>query len=348
MTSHAPAPIQPRVKTAAPPHMPQVATTQGARSSQEDRHLVLRVERRNHPVVPEHGWLMAIMDGHGGPEAAAAAEKKLPGAFQRAFKECRGQYKQVMSRAIAILNEEPEIHYQLSAGTTLSMVYVANTLPCAYIAHLGDSPVILFDGAGRIIFRTEEHNIITNPREVEVARQRSIERHGVDRVHVTQVVTRTGNRHPQYLKDRRMDEDFEAMSQEILDQIEKCYRDRGEEYPLNRIVEDGQMLTRIMRAKGVQNIAQLGAFPFDAILSREPDVAEVLIDLTRLPIYILLATDGILDIEHGQPLPEIEKHIAHAVAVEHATPDDLVRRAGGDEARDNTTVILYKIAGGGM
>jgi serine/threonine protein phosphatase PrpC len=329
------------------PDQPQAVSLRGARPEQEDRFLILRVERRNHPVIPEHGWLMAVMDGHGGPQAATAVEKRLPGAFQRAFKECRGQYRQVMSRAVAILNEDPEVRCQISAGTTLSMVYVANNLPHVYVAHLGDSPVILFDGGGNILFRTEEHNIITNPREVEIARQRCVERHGVDRIAVAEVVTRNGHRHMQYLKDRRMDEEFEAMSQEILDQIEALWRQRGQEYPIERLVEDGKMLTRIMRGKGVQNIAQLGALPFDAILSREPDVAEVLVDLSRLPIYVLLATDGILDVHRGAPVPEIEKEIAHAVAVEHATAADLVRRAGGDQAPDNTTVVLYRIAGAG-
>src|SRR5687768_2067804 len=78
------------------PDRPVAVSVRGSRESQEDRFLILHVHRKNHPVIPEHGWLMAVMDGHGGADAAQAAEELLPHAFQQAFKECRGQYKQIM------------------------------------------------------------------------------------------------------------------------------------------------------------------------------------------------------------------------------------------------------------
>lgn len=322
---------------------PQVACVRGARATQEDRFIILHVQRKKNGVVREHGWLMAVIDGHGGPEAVEAVEALLPHAFNTAFKVHHEDYRKVMAKAVELLANDPKIKLQVSAGTTLSMAYVADELPSVYIAHLGDSPVILFDNGGHILFRTEEHNIITNPREVERVRELSLKRHGQDRIRVTESVSKSGLHRPQYIKDKRMEDDFHGMFNEIMDVIEQARRAEGADYPLVDSTEDSRTLARIMKGKGIQNTAQLGALPFDAIISREPEVSQVLIDPNRLPVHLMLATDGILEIMPGADPHEVEREIARLVAVEKNTPAELVQKAGGDRARDNTTVILYTI-----
>lgn len=322
---------------------PQIISIPGSRRTHEDRYLALRVNRKHQGVVREHGWLLAVMDGHGGSEASQAVQDLLPHAFQHAYREHRDDTRKLLRRAIALLDQDPRIKYQISAGTTLSMAYIADDGVAVHVAHLGDSPVVLFDAGGHILFRTEENNIITNPKEVERARELSVRRHGVDRIRVAEVVTSSGKHHPQYIKDSRMDDEFEAMFNEVLDEIENARRAVDPDYSLVDLDADAKMLTRIMRGKGIQNTAQLGAFPFDAILWREPQVTQVIIDPNRLPVYVLLATDGILDIRASASVPEVEKEIARMVAVEHLTAADLARKAGGDEAHDNVTVLLHEI-----
>ena len=323
---------------------PQVATTQGARDTQEDRSLVLSVERKAKTSIPERGWFMAIMDGHGGPDCAQAVHKLLPKTFQAAFKEKKGDYTAALRQTVALLTAHPDVKTKICSGTTLSIAYTASNLPCVYVAHLGDSPVMLFDAAGNILFRTEEHNVVTNPSALNHARRLCEKRHGVDRLSISWRVSRTdGSKRPRYIKDTRMEHDFEAMSQEILDTIEKTYLERGEEYPMEQIIEDGKIITDLMHGKGLQNTAELGAMAFDAILSREPDIAEIPVDPNRLPVYLLLATDGILDINPGATLAELEAQVAKLVAVNGESAEDLIKMAGGDDAPDNTTVILFKI-----
>jgi serine/threonine protein phosphatase PrpC len=336
-------PLRAPVRINVKPEQPQVATIRGRRANQEDRFLILRAGRKRDGVVMEQGWLMAVMDGHGGPEAAQAVETRLPHAFQKAFAEHGGDYRKLLERAVAILNEDPHVKYQLSSGTTLSMAYVADGKPVVHVAHLGDSPVIVFDSAGHILFRTEEHNIITNPKEVDRVRELSKQRHGEDRVKVTEQISSTGRTHPHYLKDRRMDEDFTNFLNETLDLLERVRAEQGEEYSLEAMDRDAKALARIMKGRGVQNIAQLGAFPFDAILIRQPDIEEFHIEPDCLPAYLLLATDGILDLQPGAEVTEVEKQIAHMVAVEHVTPRQLLEKAGGERSHDNTTVLMYKI-----
>src|SRR5882762_5232243 len=116
------------------------ATSQGIRSEQQDRFLSSRI-----PQDPEkeiHGWLMAVMDGHGGPQTAELISQELLSHFEDAFVNHAGQIDRALRATVHSLAEKTQ---QETSGSSLSLAYKPIHEECVYAAVLGDSPVVVLD-----------------------------------------------------------------------------------------------------------------------------------------------------------------------------------------------------------
>ncbi len=140
------------------------ASEQGPRPCQEDRLAVHHVSPA--PSAPEGGWLLAVMDGHGGYETAELIQKHLPSCFDNRLAPIIGEdMDKVMIRTTA------ELHHltkEERSGSSLSMVFVPGNGRQAYTAVLGDSPIIIKDASGRI-YTGPDHNVRTNEEERKIA-----------------------------------------------------------------------------------------------------------------------------------------------------------------------------------
>lgn len=122
----------------------------GYRSSQEDRFIVAPVG---------HGMVAAVMDGHGGVEAAEIVMENLVPDFSREFRRVYAssnydwlsikEERMIVRRTVAKLVKRCRC---LDAGTTLSLVYMHAILldgadepkMRTHVAIMGDSPVSIF------------------------------------------------------------------------------------------------------------------------------------------------------------------------------------------------------------
>lgn len=133
------------------------ATDKGARQYQEDRYVVIR-----HDIQNEKGWLLAVMDGHGGPEVAEFCKQNIETLFKSLIS--RSEYiRPLLIQLVKILVKESG---NISAGSTISLVYISETKAWAHVATLGDSPVIVRGEVG--IWTSPEHNIRTNEKDREL------------------------------------------------------------------------------------------------------------------------------------------------------------------------------------
>lgn len=144
------------------------ATAQGIREYQEDRYLVYEYGA---------GTMMAVFDGHGGDEAADCCVELLPKLLEELQKgefpdnpEDIGQspvgvYRWIFHRLHAATQD-------CRSGTTATMAFVPKDGRAAYMANLGDSPLVWSNGLGAIV--AKDHNVRTNEEE----RRRAINRGG--------------------------------------------------------------------------------------------------------------------------------------------------------------------------
>lgn len=137
------------------------ATTQGPRSHQEDQNII-------YPSPDGNKHLLAIMDGHGGNETAEFCQKNIPRLWL--FSQIKNNEEAVLERLIERLNEETR---EMSSGSTISVVYVSEGQNMAWVAVLGDSPVIIVDKNGNANI-SPAHNARSNIRE----RNRAIDHGG--------------------------------------------------------------------------------------------------------------------------------------------------------------------------
>ena len=145
-----------------------VATDQGDRSYQEDRYVVYRYD-----TSEEKGWLLAIMDGHSGSaEVAELCEKNLQTYFNNlaalVFEHTDAVLENILKNTISALHEATKDMY---SGSTVSLVYISETKAKAFVAILGDSPVMIKNKNGSLVM-SMEHNARTNLAEREAAVQR--------------------------------------------------------------------------------------------------------------------------------------------------------------------------------
>lgn len=130
-----------------------VAAEMKFRDYQEDQILVKELKTGE--------TILGIFDGHGGPWVAKFASKYTP-YIVRSTLRVSDNYMDLMFKVIERLNHKTEYMY---SGSTTSIVLIDENKTTAYIAILGDSPVIIKDANGNI-WRSPEHNINTNKNEV--------------------------------------------------------------------------------------------------------------------------------------------------------------------------------------
>jgi serine/threonine protein phosphatase PrpC len=143
-----------------------VAIATGGRSHQEDFCLSEHVSLEG--VNNGQGQLMAVLDGHGGSETAGKVSKALRRAFEISLAMCQGDVPAAIKDAVSSLSRITEDN---ESGSTLSLVYVPEGQETAYVAVIGDSPVIILDKENRIVV-SPEHNVRSSPAELERARKR--------------------------------------------------------------------------------------------------------------------------------------------------------------------------------
>ena len=129
------------------------ATAKGRRPYQEDRILW--------SSVPE-GTLFGVFDGHGGDEVAAFLAAELP-KFWSAIDGDNYEHALHKIFVMAALTTQ-EFH----AGSTASVVFIPADEQTAYVAVLGDSPV-LAERADGTIFIGPDHNARSNQEERSMA-----------------------------------------------------------------------------------------------------------------------------------------------------------------------------------
>lgn len=143
------------------------ATNQGGKPYQEDRFIITR-----HDTQEVKGWLLGVMDGHGGAEVAEFCEKNIENFFKVLFSKPL-MITDVLREVINMLNEKLK---HMNSGSTVSLVYIheANSrgdAARAFVAILGDSPVMIKASNGNLIM-SMEHNARNNLAEREAAIQR--------------------------------------------------------------------------------------------------------------------------------------------------------------------------------
>src|SRR3989344_8287137 len=94
------------------------ATEKGSRPYQEDGFVVIR-----HETHEEKGWLIAVMDGHGGSEVAEFCEQTL----ENKFKALAGKSKNIQSILIELVKRLVKETRRMNAGSTISLVYISET-----------------------------------------------------------------------------------------------------------------------------------------------------------------------------------------------------------------------------
>lgn len=132
------------------------ATAVGLRPYQEDRHVIHSTD---------HGTLLAILDGHGGDEAAAIGQNSIPHLWDGAFSGDPAAALASVVKSLADLTQD------YRSGAALSLVFIPADSKAAHIAILGDAPVVaaLPDGSTHV---SPEHNVRTNDAERKAAQGR--------------------------------------------------------------------------------------------------------------------------------------------------------------------------------
>jgi serine/threonine protein phosphatase PrpC len=141
-----------------------VATRQGERDHQEDYTVCVPIKKKR-----VSGWLLAVMDGHGGKETAEFVARVMGKCFS--ITSLAGA-EDSLRKLVAKLNGLTANFKQ--KGTTLSIVCVIKSPSSQYravIAVLGDSPVFIFDKYENL-HMSPEHNVGTNVEERIAAEQR--------------------------------------------------------------------------------------------------------------------------------------------------------------------------------
>jgi serine/threonine protein phosphatase PrpC len=130
----------------------------GDRDYQEDRCLALHFKRSNFS-----GCLLAVLDGHGGSEAAEYCQQFI----KECFPLLRFNIREAESQLEVIVAHLAEETRDYVCGTTLSMALIIekpDRLSRVTVAVLGDSPVVILDQKGEIHV-SPEHNVRSNKNE---------------------------------------------------------------------------------------------------------------------------------------------------------------------------------------
>lgn len=129
-----------------------IATEQGSRRYQEDRTVI---------HYPSHELLLlATVDGHGGDETAQYVQDNLATAW-----DALGNAK-VEDKLASVVQTLEQATSNNHSGAALSIVVINKEFAKAYVAILGDAPVIIQDKDGNISV-SPEHNVRSNLSERE-------------------------------------------------------------------------------------------------------------------------------------------------------------------------------------
>lgn len=146
-----------------PPTSVTVSSEKGKRSYQEDRYLAEVLEAEGHGKLE----VLAIMDGHGGAQLAELVRSVLIDGLKTVLQDTT-ELPKAIQKFFTRLNSATE---HMDPGSTLSLVIIPQERQRAYVAILGDSPVIIRDKDGKICV-SPEHNARVNPVEREAAIKR--------------------------------------------------------------------------------------------------------------------------------------------------------------------------------
>lgn len=137
------------------------------RPRQEDRFVNARIELSD--IKHGKGQVMVVMDGHGGSDTAEKVKNILQATFETALKEKEGDVENALRHMVNLLHEATKDD---ETGTTLSVVYVPDDELRAYVAFLGDSPIVIKGKHGVYTNSDKMHNVTWNISERNAAIQR--------------------------------------------------------------------------------------------------------------------------------------------------------------------------------
>lgn len=137
-----------------------LATHKGSRGYQEDRNIINQTE---------NGILLAVFDGHGGDEVSDFCEKNILRAFNDVADN--NDMPTIPLKIKGIFDFLARLTNDMRAGSTASIVFIPSTMDRAFVGVLGDSPVIIKNKDNEY-WIAPEHNVRSNPKEVEEAKKR--------------------------------------------------------------------------------------------------------------------------------------------------------------------------------
>ncbi len=140
-------------------------TAQGQRDYQEDTFIAERLVLLNgHDTLT----VLAVMDGHGGSETAEFLAEAFIQILAKVGLDPKSElpnWRDTLATTITVLGQMTKT---MQAGSTLSVVFLPSVEEKAYVAVVGDSPVIIKDAVGNITI-SPEHNARSNERERDAA-----------------------------------------------------------------------------------------------------------------------------------------------------------------------------------
>ena len=140
----------------------------GLRGYQEDTFVTASMEQ---------GTLLAVFDGHGGGACSMLCSKRLVSTFMHAIEieaakaalsERPTDWKEVLRLTCAALDA---LTNDMPYGSTASIVFILKDESAAFIAVLGDSPVVARMTGGSI-YVGPDHNVRSNENEKRAAEKR--------------------------------------------------------------------------------------------------------------------------------------------------------------------------------
>jgi len=134
------------------------AQAQGQRPYQEDRKVVY--------TDSMGGKMLAVFDGHGSHTTAGTVATALPELHEKVSTVFH--YPEALK---FLFKELVSLTEDFESGTTASIVYIPNDHSKAYVAILGDSPVLILDKDLNLNV-SPEHNVRTNYAELQAAQDR--------------------------------------------------------------------------------------------------------------------------------------------------------------------------------
>lgn len=136
------------------------ATEQGLRDHQEDRCVISSTR--------DNGLLLAVMDGHNGDKVAQLCADYLAELWRQGTLRGLSELGVLGSVIEDLAHMTGE--YQ-DEGSTISIVHIPDSGEYAFVATLGDSPVVA-ERASSLLSVSPSHNVRLSPRELYMARER--------------------------------------------------------------------------------------------------------------------------------------------------------------------------------